>query len=71
MCDHLVVNFEPWQVLVTFGREEKEWGEYTQVYFLLAFYGKHEVRRTRSDGLALIEYYAIMAGSSKFSNIPV
>ena len=33
------------------------------------FLGKSEVRRTGSDGHALTLYYAIMASSSKFTNI--
>ena len=41
------------------------WG----LLFTDVFTVKSEVRRTGSDELALIQYHAIMAGSSKFANV--
>lgn len=64
---------------VMFGREEKDWREYTRVRwsaekcphigFLPTFFMvKSEVWGTGS-GLASIQYLAIVAGSSKFANM--
>ena len=65
-----------------FGREEKEWREYTgvrwsaekcyHIVFLPTFFMEKkndEVRGSGSGGLALTQYHAIMAGSSKFANM--
>ena len=59
-----------------FGREENEWREYTRVWWsaenclpIDVFMVNNQVRRTGSDGLALMQYHAIMAGNSKFVNI--
>ena len=48
-----------------FGREQKVYSSpFTDV-----FMAKSEVGGTESDGLALIQYHAIMAGSSRFANM--